>query len=173
MVYFLAVNNYYCFSLLFNIQYNKLASIVYPQKIKKIWVYSEKKSYSTTLFVLTRFDGLISVFIIMCCLSAIPMAFSKYHLHVEFFLVGKWHFPKTTWRKLHYINLTVAMTKHKTVNSFQVPYNTVWFTTKISSFLICLWVSNKSYKKMFLVKVVSFKSTIQWYLTRLMFPFKI
>ena len=35
--------------------------------------------------------------------------------HVKFFLVGKWHFPKTTWRKLHYTNLTVAMTKQKSV----------------------------------------------------------
>ena len=44
-----------------------------------------------------------------CCVSAIPMAFSKYHLYVE------WHFPKTTWRKLHFTNLTVALPKQKTV----------------------------------------------------------
>ena len=40
-------------------------------------------------------DGWMSLFIKKCCLSEIPMAFSKYHLHVKFFLVGKWHFLKT------------------------------------------------------------------------------
>lgn len=60
----------------------------------------------------------ISLFINMCCLSVIPMKFSKYHQQIDCFFVGKYNFPnrKTTGRiNIKYINLAVTVTKQNCV----------------------------------------------------------